>query len=81
LVDALSSKLQVQERLTTEIADMIEQYLKPLGVIVIVEGEHLCMCARGVKKPGVITTTSVSRGVFKTDYNRKIEFLHYIRHE
>ncbi|MEK3875971.1 GTP cyclohydrolase I FolE [Paenibacillus sp. FSL M7-0420] len=81
LVDALSSKLQVQERLTTEIADMIERHLKPLGVMVIVEGEHLCMCARGVKKPGVVTTTSVSRGVFKTDSDRKNEFLHYIRRD
>lgn len=81
MVDALSSKLQVQERLTTEIADMIERHLKPLGVMVIVEGEHLCMCARGVKKPGVVTTTSVSRGVFKTDSDRKNEFLHYIRRD
>jgi GTP cyclohydrolase I len=78
LVDALSRKLQVQERLTTEIADAIEQYLQPLGVIVIVEGEHLCMCSRGVKKSGVVTTTSVSRGVFKTNPNRKSEFLSYI---
>ena len=52
LVEAVTRRLQVQERVTSEIADIMEEALKPHGVMVVVEGEHLCMCSRGVKKPG-----------------------------
>ncbi|GEL76671.1 GTP cyclohydrolase I FolE [Tenuibacillus multivorans] len=62
LVDVLSKKPQVQERLTNEIADCIDEVLKPKGIIVKVEAEHLCMCARGVKKPGSNTITQTKKG-------------------
>ena len=67
VVDTLAKRLQVQERLTPEIAEIIMSKLKPRGVMVIIEAEHLCMSMRGVKKPGAITTTSVVRGVFRTN--------------
>ena len=63
VVDILSKRLQVQERLTTEVADVIMKKLKPKGVMVVIEAEHLCLSMRGVKKPGALTTTSVVRGV------------------
>jgi GTP cyclohydrolase I len=65
VVDILSKKLQVQERLTTQIADVINEALQPRGVMVIIEAEHLCMSIRGVKKPGTVTVTSVVRGLFR----------------
>jgi GTP cyclohydrolase IA len=64
LVELVSKKPQVQERMTQEIADAIMDVLNPKGVIVNIEGTHLCMCARGVKKPGAKTITSVKKGVF-----------------
>ncbi|MBD3246294.1 MAG: GTP cyclohydrolase I FolE [Candidatus Omnitrophica bacterium] len=67
VVDVLGKRLQVQERLTTEIADVIMTKLKPKGVMVVVEAEHLCMSMRGVRKPGTTTTTSVVRGVFRSN--------------
>lgn len=79
LVEALSRRLQVQERLTTNIADIIEEVLKPHGVMVVVEGEHLCMCARGVKKPGSRTITMVTRGSFQTNAAQRTEFLSLIK--
>ncbi len=65
VVDVLSRRLQVQERLTTQIADVINDTLHPRGVMVIIEAEHLCMSIRGVKKPGTVTVTSVVRGLFR----------------
>ncbi|OAT72573.1 GTP cyclohydrolase I FolE [Parageobacillus thermoglucosidasius] len=65
LVELVSKRPQVQERMTQQIADAIMNVLKPEGVIVSVEGQHLCMCARGVKKPGSSTVTTVKKGVFK----------------
>lgn len=65
LVELVSKRPQVQERITQQIADAIMNILKPEGVIVSVEGQHLCMCARGVKKPGSSTVTTVKKGVFK----------------
>jgi GTP cyclohydrolase I len=62
VVDAFARRLQVQERLTKQIADALEQHLHPLGVIVVVEAEHLCMTIRGVQKPGTKTVTPVMRG-------------------
>lgn len=79
VVDILSKRLQVQERLTTQIADIIMRKLKPLGVIVVIEAEHLCMSMRGVKKPGVLTVTSAVRGIFKENYKTRTEVLSLIK--
>jgi GTP cyclohydrolase IA len=79
LVDVLSRRPQVQERLTTEVAEVLERVLKPRGVFVVVEAEHLCMSMRGVKKPGSVTVTSAVRGVFKTDARTRSEALGLIR--
>jgi GTP cyclohydrolase I len=65
LVDLYARRPQVQERLTTQIADALEKVLEPRGVIVVVEAEHLCMSIRGVRKPGVTTMTSAVRGQFR----------------
>ncbi|MCQ9205410.1 MAG: GTP cyclohydrolase I FolE [Omnitrophica bacterium] len=78
VVDILSKRLQVQERLTTDIADVIMKKLKPKGVMVIIEAEHLCISMRGVKKPGAVTTTSVVRGVFRTNQKSRQEALSLI---
>ena len=78
VVDILSKRLQVQERLTTQIADIIMQKLKPLGVLVVIEAEHLCMSMRGVKKPGTSTVTSAVRGVFKENAKTRQEALSLI---
>lgn len=75
LVEAVSRRLQVQERITSQIADMLEEVLQPHGVMVVVEGEHLCMCARGVKKPGSKTVTSAVRGQFRQSSALRSEFL------
>src|SRR5580704_15085798 len=65
LVDGFSRRLQVQERLTTQIADALQGALAPRGVLVVVEAEHLCMSMRGVHKPGAVTVTSAVRGQFR----------------
>ncbi|XEC93909.1 GTP cyclohydrolase I FolE [Paenibacillus tarimensis] len=75
LVEAVTRKLQVQERITSQIADIMDETLEPNGVMVVVEGEHLCMCARGVKKPGSKTVTSAVRGEFRTNATLRSEFL------
>lgn len=67
LVDSYARRLQVQERLTHQIADELERSLKPQGVIVVIEAEHLCMSMRGVRKPGSMTVTSAVRGGFRTN--------------
>jgi len=64
-INALAHRLQIQERLTTQIADAIEEELKPAGLLVVVEAEHLCMTIRGVKKPGSLIVTKEARGIFK----------------
>ena len=79
VVDILSRRLQLQERLTTEIADIVMKKLKPKGVMVIIEAEHLCMSMRGVKKPGVLTVTSAVRGVFKSNEKTRAETLALIK--
>jgi GTP cyclohydrolase I len=79
LVDLLSKRLQVQEHLTTQIADTLEQALEPRGVFVMLEAEHLCMTMRGVRKPGSVTVTSAVRGVFRTDARTRTEALELIR--
>lgn len=67
LVELVSKRPQVQERMTMQIADAIMNVLRPAGAIVSVEGQHLCMCARGVKKPGSSTVTTIKKGIMKTD--------------
>ncbi|MDF2960418.1 MAG: cyclohydrolase [Paenibacillus sp.] len=79
LVEAVTRRLQVQERITSELADIIEQELTPHGCMVVVEGEHLCMCARGVKKPGSKTVTSAVRGLFRSDAASRSEFLSLVK--
>ena len=79
VVEVLSKRLQVQERLTTQIADVIMKKLKPKGVIVIIEARHLCMEMRGVKKPGVTTVTSCVRGIFRTNQKTRQEVLALLR--
>lgn len=73
VVDLLSKRPQVQERLTTQIADAIEQALEPRGVLVVIEAEHLCMTMRGVKKPGAQTVTSAVRGIFRRNEATRAE--------
>ncbi|EGG32825.1 GTP cyclohydrolase I FolE [Paenibacillus sp. HGF5] len=79
LVEAVTRRLQVQERITSQIADIMVEALQPNGVMVVVEGEHLCMCARGVKKPGSKTVTSAVRGTFQSDSAQRSEFLSLIK--
>lgn len=79
LVDVVTRKLQVQERITSEIADILDDVLKPHGVMVVVEGEHMCMCSRGVKKYGSQTITSAVRGSFRTDSTLRAEFLSLLK--
>jgi len=74
LVDAYAKRLQVQERMTRQIADDIQKYLNPLGVGVVVQARHFCMESRGICKPGVITTTKALRGCFKTEPETRAEF-------
>jgi len=78
VVDVFSKRLQVQERLTASIANIIMNRLKPYGVIVVIEAEHLCMIMRGVKKPGSFTITSAVRGVFKENEKTRAEALSLI---
>jgi GTP cyclohydrolase I len=78
VVDVLAKKPQVQERLTTEIADTIERALDPRGVFVVIEAEHLCMTMRGIKKPGSVTVTSAVRGLFRTDARTRQEAMNHI---
>jgi len=78
VVEILSKRPQVQERLTTQIADIIMEKLSPLGVLVVMEAEHLCMSMRGVKKPGTVTVTSAVRGVFKENAKTRQEALSLI---
>jgi len=79
VVDAVAGRLQVQERMTTQIADAIETALAPRGVLVVIEAEHLCMSMRGVRKPGAITVTSAVRGLFRTDPRTRAEAMGHVR--
>ena len=79
VVDVLSKRPQVQERLTSQIAEIIMSKLKPQGCMVVIEAEHMCMSFRGVKKPGTLTVTSAVRGVFKENEKTRAETLALIR--
>jgi GTP cyclohydrolase I len=79
LTDILSKRPQVQERLTTQIADIIMTKLKPQGCMVVIEAEHLCMSFRGVKKVGTLTVTSAVRGIFKENEKTRSETLALIK--
>jgi GTP cyclohydrolase I len=78
VVDLYARRPQVQERLTTQVADAVMKKLEPQGVIVVIEAEHLCMAMRGVKKPGARTMTSAVRGIFKSDPRSRAEALSLI---
>ena len=78
VVDLYAKRPQVQERLTSQVADAVMRKLKPRGVIVVMEAEHLCMAMRGVRNPGATTTTSAVRGQFKTDKASRAEALELI---
>ena len=75
VVDILSKRPQVQERLTTQIAEIIMSKLKPQGCMVVIEAEHMCMSMRGVKKPGTLTVTSAVRGIFQKNEKTRAEAL------
>jgi GTP cyclohydrolase I len=78
LVDGYAKRLQVQERITSQIADTMQRVLEPRGVLVVVEAEHLCMSMRGVKKPGSVTVTSAVRGLFRDDARTRAEAMAFI---
>ena len=78
IVDVFARRLQIQERMTKQIADTLDEYLQPQGVAVVVEGYHMCMMMRGVQKQNSITTTSAMHGVFKNDVRTRNEFLNLI---
>jgi GTP cyclohydrolase IA len=80
LVEMFARRLQVQERLTVQIADTIEQVLRPRGVAVVAESMHLCMVMRGVEQQNAFAITSSMRGDFKNDQKTRAEFMELIRH-
>ncbi len=78
LVDGSARRPQVQERLTSQVADALAQTLEPKGVMVVVEAEHLCMSMRGVRKPGATTVTSAVRGLFRTNVATRQEAMRFV---
>jgi GTP cyclohydrolase I len=78
VVDAFARRLQVQERLTVQIRDGIQDALNPMGVAVVIEAKHLCMVMRGVQKQNSVTTTSAFTGCFLNDNRTREEFIHMI---
>ncbi|SFK77250.1 GTP cyclohydrolase I [Amycolatopsis sacchari] len=79
LVDLYAKRPQVQERLTSQVADALERKLKPRGVIVVIEAEHLCMSMRGIRKAGARTTTSAVRGLLQSSASTRAEALELIK--
>ncbi len=80
LTDLLSKRLQVQERLTSEIADAIVDGINPVGCGVVIEAEHLCMAMRGIERPGARMVTSAMRGSFRENPATRAEFMGFVRH-
>jgi len=78
LVDVFAKRPQVQERVTSQIADALEKHLEPRGVLVVVEAEHLCMSMRGIRKPGTTTVTSAVRGLFRDDPRTRAEAMAFV---
>jgi GTP cyclohydrolase I len=79
LVEGYARRLQVQERLTTQVVEALVDRLQPTGAVVVIEAEHLCMTMRGVKKPGSVTITSAVRGIFERDAAARAEAMAFIR--
>lgn len=79
MADGFARRLQVQERLTTQMADAVMEVLQPRGVLVVIEAEHMCMTMRGVQKPGSLTVTSAVRGNFEKDVKARAEAMSLIR--
>ncbi|GAB7386712.1 GTP cyclohydrolase I FolE [Bacillaceae bacterium] len=75
LVEGYARRFQVQERLTTQIAEAIEEVLQPQGTMVVIEAKHMCMCGRGIRKGSAVTTTSSVRGIFAEKADARAEFL------
>jgi GTP cyclohydrolase I len=78
VVEGMARRPQMQERLTSQIADLLVERLKPRGVCVVIEAEHMCMSMRGIRKPGSLTITSALRGGFRTDEKTRQEVFHLI---
>jgi len=78
LVDGFSRRLQIQERLTSQVASAIQHTLEPQGTLVVIEAEHLCMSMRGVQKPGTVTVTSAVHGVFRDEVSTRLEAMRFI---
>ena len=79
VVDVYARRLQLQERLTTQIADALWRHLQPHGVAVVIEARHLCMMMRGVEKQNSVMTTSAMRGVFQSERATRMEFMELVR--
>lgn len=79
MVDGYAKRFQVQERLTNQIAEAMEEVLRPQGVMIVVEAKHMCMCGRGVKKRDAVTTTTASSGIFAENPEKRKEFLSLIK--
>ena len=78
-VEVFARRPQIQENMTAQIADALEKYLSPKGVMVMIEAEHMCMTMRGVQKPGSKTVTTIVKGVFADDYTLQQTFLQMVR--